>query len=483
MRSKLLFFLFFTIMSFFVYAEPLDMDSMETYIPFDKVVSFQKLGTNVIVASTDGVAEIDITTNEVKPFLFPQKEFHPTIIKWAFEDPYSGQVFVLTRNYLYIYYPGMKIFKKHQHLEGNFVKSLRKIGFSLNYVYLQFNDGTILRRMKMEIPWHKISEEYLETTIKWYPKNEEKKGIKGLVKKDDIVTQLKDGPYLWIGTKGNGFYKYNYIYNEVVFHYVAGPLNIKNTALYEEKDNIIIGGNRVKKIAVWNLLSDKWSYIPLEQERIVYDVYYIGKDKDSTITVAGYHFVGKIKDGKYKTILKDTTVSFLYASKELLISSRWIKNKKDTLILEDTPFVADVEGDTVWTIIKDSLYVVTPQDIWKYDLVNMQRVYTAAIEDTLLYVVDNAHVYKINLKEAKAYQWDYISPHRVNSILKKGKYLFLGTEGSGILVLDMEKGKWIRYNEKNGLPSNYVYKTIKLKNGIVVSVNKAIVYIPFKEEL
>ncbi len=471
--------LFLLFLSFGLIGQVLDIDNSLYYPPFHNIVSLQRFGTVMYIASTSGILKYDLSNNKRVFVMKPNENFHPIIINGFFVHPYYPLEIVLTRNYIYFYYPKMNVYKKHRHLMGHYSKDIDKIGFSPYKTYIKFKDGTIISRLNSELQWYKDS--LPDDNIEWFPK------IYMFDSKDkkNISVVYRDDPYLWVGTHDKGVYYYNGLYEKLISHIRMGPLSVKNLSLFKDGDTVYVGGNRVRSFLKLEFPdSMKWNYVNFSHD-IVYDIFGFSRYED-TVYFYGYHKCWAYYDDAVKEVFEDTTVNILFYDRKnnIVFTDKYFTVNNDTLrVFNNRVRFCSFYNDTLMFTVKDTLYIWGNGDLWKFDLFDLQRVYTVACDSNSIIISEDAHVFLLDKKETKAYQWDYISPSRVTSIVKKGNYIFLSTEGDGLLVLNTKTGRWGKYNEKNGLISNFIYSMVEIHNGLLLSVQGGLIFIPFKEVL
>lgn len=285
---------------------------------------------------------------------------------------------------------------------------------------------------------------------------------------------------LWVGTPGNGLVKYDPA--KALFRNIKQEDNLKFS--YHNKGSLLY--RTPKGPAFFNIYNNKTT--PLlppgiwKDGRIIREFLNTGNSKNWIVCVNEYnqkYFLILFDDHTGKIIEKEIT-GFLTAMPLRLFADRsnrlWIG-------------AFDSKGYPVlWRINNDNLETEAVYPVPAKSQNFFGQFISASWQDDngIFWFATLQGLYNFNEKNKKWQYWQHvatdknsISGDQLLSILPDptypGKYLWLGTEGSGLNRFEIATGKFKHYSDREGLPNNVIYGLLSDNAGnIWMSSNKGI---------
>ena len=303
------------------------------------------------------------------------------------------------------------------------------LGINKDYIYLWnnrylWNKQRCMRFNKLSREW--LSLDSLPSDAEWFPKSLPSKYpwlvpyfvMDKYLNQYPMTCALEDEQYVWVGTNGDGIYKYNKITKNMDEHFVFGVPNKKSIAMLQDGEYLWVG--TPQEIIRWD--KNKWManyYLQFGNEGLKFS-----EPNDQKISMVS---------DSVNIWLGGTNGLFRF-DKQL---EKWDK------IYPDNVSCLTMGNGEIWVGTHNRLLKLVNgkigdvlSDIWVNDiLVNNDEVWVATPGGVLL---------KTESSEwSKFEDPSKILPHGVNRLLVDGKRIYFSTTRQGLVVY--EKGKWDKF--------------------------------------
>lgn len=310
------------------------------------------------------------------------------------------------------------------------------IGISVDYVYL-WNRNQCISLNKLNNEWNPLIGNLPQAD--WFPKTSPSQypWLAPYYVTDKYLNQYQmscatqDGQWLWVGTRGQGVYKYNTI-SQMDEHYVLGIYGARTKAMLKDGDYIWVGN--AQEIIRWNLSKGTSNYylqmegftllgsgIPEVKASEVSSI--VGDDKRIWVGTAQGLFQFDRQSETWNRLSSDEITSMTIDKGRIWIGTRSglakLENKVISKILNNI-WVNDVKtkGDELWVATSKGILRKSGDKWTKFD------------------------------DQAK------ILPHGVYRLLFDGDKIYFGTTRQGLLIYENEK--WERFTYPVHLPGEKV---------------------------
>ncbi len=409
------------------------------------------------------------------------REAFPDNINLVAQDFASNEVWFTTPSALGRYNPVFENYKVSDFPSG--YSSPCSLGISRDYIYL-WNSYQCIRFDKFKSEWESLDS--LPSEVEWFPKVSPSQypWLAPYYVMDKFLNQYKmtcaarDGNWLWVGTHGQGVYKYNAM-SYIPERYVLGFSGKGQIAMLKDGKYIWIGAGG--EIVRWDLNQGSSSYYLLTGVRSL-----IGSDMPELLSS---EVVSLVSDGKH--IWLGTAYGLFQFDKQSERYERFSSEKITALAVED---------NKLWIGTRDGLFRMEQgmkeeifENVWVNDIkVSSKEIWVATSKGMMRKVGERwknfddpdkilAHgVYKIFVDRqdtcSTVYfgstrqgllvyaneKWDrftypvHLPGEQILSIAADSKKVYIGTD-KGVSVWEKKRNFWKKYTEDNSPIKGGVY--------------------------
>ncbi len=472
---------------------------MWTYFGDFRVVNSISCGPMCIyMAGPNGIARFDKLQSKWE-FLKSRNPF-PGDIKLIAHDAYTNEIWFVTQEELGRYNPTFEDYRAIEIPEG--YTGVCSLGISDECVYL-YNGEQFAKLKKFQDTWVLLDSCF--SKIQWFPTTFPNQYpwlapyyiLDKFLKRYEMICAAKDRNWLWVGTDGQGVYKYD-ITTFIPEDYLLGVPGGKILSIYKDTNSIWLGS--ANGITKWNSDNDLYTYYYSSEE------YGLLSSEASSI-VSNYENVwfgtpeGVVQFNKqsktwqtftrFDGLPSEQVTSLILESNKLWIgttnglakipvspsSSRFGgrsgADEKDEIITQVFKglCVNDIAIDSsgVWLATSRGVFrkshntweefidpdKIFPHGVYKI-LFDANKIYFGSRQGLLVYTGNGwqRFTYPVTLPGK-----------RIFSIAADSLSLWVGTD-KGVAVWDKKLNIWERYTEKNSPITSEVY-SILLDNGYV----------------
>jgi hypothetical protein len=385
----------------------------------------------VYIAGTKGIMRFDNLKEQWETPITP-KPFPDSIILIAV-DVGANEVWFVTKTSIGRYNPVFEDYELKD-LPYNYAPPC-SIGISADYIYL-WNSQQYVRFDKLREDWETVSN--LPSEIEWFPKTSPRKYpplapyylTDKLLNQYEMTCAVEDMQYIWVGTHGQGVYRYNKT-TYIPESYMLGIPGEKGIAVFKDKESIWVGTPQEivkwlpnKGLSVYNV-SNAGIYSSLISglSSQTYLTSMVGNDDRIWLGSNEGIFQFDKQSGSWNKIYSEQVNSLTLDGNKL-----WVGTQNGLVKLESG--ITEKIIDNIWVndvkIHRNEIWVATSRGILR----KVQNEWTA-FDDP-----------------------DKILPHGVNRILFEGNKAYFGTSRQGLVVYEPEK--WSRWTYPVHLPGEKI---------------------------